>query len=149
MITEGIICTRCAHTLELEDIIEGDAEYGDTYMFACPHCGARYECTDVPQSERDQYDFYKNGEDDISMRISEPDIMNGHCTNYGHQVSMSNNFMLSDYDETITDEDDNKMNFSLNQCPHCGMQEVRWDTSENEKKIYPYWKEKEDENGNT
>lgn len=52
MIKEGIICTRCAHTLELEDIIEGDAEYGDTYMFECPHCGARYECTEVPQSER-------------------------------------------------------------------------------------------------
>jgi hypothetical protein len=50
--------------------------------------------------------------------------------------------MLSDYDpDNITDENDDKMNFVLNQCPYCGMQEVRWDNSENEKKHYPYWKE--------
>jgi hypothetical protein len=54
---------------------------------------------------------------------------------------MSNNFMLSDYDDTITDENDDKMNFILNQCPYCGMQEVRWDNCENEKKHFPYWKE--------
>lgn len=149
MITEGIICTRCAHKLELIDVWNVVTEFGETYIFYCPHCGARYECTEVAETERENYGFYKDGEEDISMRIIEPDIMNGHCTNCGHQVSMSNNFMLSDYDETITDEDDNKMNFILNQCPYCGMQEVRWDNSENEKKIYPYWKEKEEENGNT
>ena len=141
MIAEGVICTRCAHELELEDIWEGEEDYGNTYVFYCPYCGARYECTEVPESERDEYDFYKDGEEDISMRIDEPDIMNGHCTNCGHNVSMSNNFMLSDYDDSITNEDDDKMNFILNQCPYCGMQEVRWDNSENEKKLYPYWKE--------
>lgn len=141
MITEGVICTRCAHELELEDIWEGEEDYGNTYVFHCPYCGARYECTEVSESERSEYDFYANGEEDISMRIDEPDIMNGHCTNCGHNVSMSNNFMLSDYDDSITNEDDEKMNFILNQCPYCGMQEVRWDNSENEKKLYPYWKE--------
>ena len=141
MITEGVICTRCAHELELEDIWEGEEDYGNTYVFHCPYCGAKYECTEVPESERDEYEFYKDGEEDISMRIDEPDIMNGHCTNCGHHVSMSNNFMLSDYDDSITNEDDNKMNFILNSCPYCGMQEVRWDNSENEKKLYPYWKE--------
>lgn len=141
MITEGVICTRCAHELELEDIWEGEEDYGNTYVFHCPYCGARYECTEVSESERSEYDFYANGEEDISMRIDEPDIMNGHCTNCGHNVSMSNNFMLSDYDDSITNEDDDKMNFILNQCPYCGMQEVRWDNSENEKKLYPYWKE--------
>ena len=49
--------------------------------------------------------------------------------------------MLSDYDDTIDNDDDDKMNFILNQCPYCGMQEVRWDNSDNEKKIYPYWKD--------
>ena len=141
MITEGVICTRCAHELELEDIWEGEEDYGNTYVFHCPYCGARYECTEVSESERSEYDFYANGEEDISMRIDEPDIMNGHCTNCGHNVSMSNNFMLSDYDDSITNKDDDKMNFILNQCPYCGMQEVRWDNSENEKKLYPYWKE--------
>ena len=141
MITEGVICTRCAHELELEDIWEGEEDYGNTYVFHCPYCGARYECTEVPESKRDEYEFYKDGNEDISMRIDEPDIMNGHCMNCGHHVSVSNNFMLSDYDDSITDENDDKMNFILNQCPYCGMQEVRWDNSENEKKIYPYWKE--------
>ena len=141
MITEGVICTRCAHELELEDIWEGEEDYGNTYVFHCPYCGAKYECTEVPESERDEYEFYKDGEEDISMRIDEPDIMNGHCTNCGHHVSMGNNFMLSDYDDSITNKDDDKMNFILNQCPYCGMQEVRWDNSENEKKLYPYWKE--------
>ena len=141
MITEGVICTRCAHELELDDIWEGEEDYGNTYVFHCPYCGARYECTEVPESEKDEYEFYKDGKEDISMRINEPDIMNGHCTNCGHHVSMSNNFMLSDYDDSITNEDDDKMNFILNQCPYCGMQEVRWDNSENEKNIYPYWKE--------
>lgn len=150
MITEGIICTRCGHNLELIDVWNVVTEFGETYIFYCPHCGARYECTEVAETERENYDFYKDGEEDISMRISEPDIMNGHCTNCGHEVSMGSNFMLSDYDDTITDENDNKMNFVLNQCPYCGMQEVRWDCSENERKIYPYWKEeKEEENGNT
>ena len=149
MITKGVICTRCAHELELEDVWEGDESYGTTYVFHCPHCGARYECTEVPESERENYEFYKDGEEDISLRIDEPDIMNGHCSNCGHHVTMSNNFMLSDYDDTITDQNDDKMNFILNMCPYCGMQEVRWDNSENEKKIYPYWKDDvESENKN-
>ena len=141
MITEGFICTRCANELELLDVLEGDEEFGNTYVFYCPHCVARYECTEVSESEKKDYDFYANGEEDISMRISEPDILNGYCTNCGHRVSVSNNFMLSDYDDTIDNDDDDKMNFILNQCPYCGMQEVRWDNSENEKKIYPYWKD--------
>ena len=78
-------------------------------------------------------------------RITEPDILNGHCTNCGHTVHVSNNFMLSDYDDSIIDENDDKMNFIMNQCPYCGMEEVRWDTAENEKKDYPYWQEEEKE----
>lgn len=52
MITEGVICTRCANELELLDVWEGDEEFGNTYVFYCPHCGARYECTEVPESEK-------------------------------------------------------------------------------------------------
>ena len=146
MVTEGLICTRCAHPLELQDVLEiGEEEYGPLYNFLCPHCGARYECTEVSEGEKKNYPFYDDGEEDTSLRIDEPDIMNGHCTNCGHHVSMSNNFMLSDYDDSITDDNDDKMNFVLNQCPYCGMMEVRWDTAENEKKDYPYWKEEEEQ----
>lgn len=106
MITEGVICTRCANELELLDICEGDEEVGNTYVFCCPHCGARYECTEVPEQERKDYDFYANGEEDISMRICEPDIFNVYCTNCGHRVSVSNNFMLSDYYDTIDNDDE-------------------------------------------
>jgi len=140
MITEGIICTRCGKLIELintEDI--GDEEYGLEYTFKCNHCGAIYECTEVAEKYKKDYPFYENEEENIWQRQIEPDIMNGHCINCGGNVSVSNNFMLSDYDETITDEKDDKMNFVLNQCPNCGMQEVRWDTSETEKKDYPYW----------
>ena len=141
MNTDNVKCTRCMEDLILEYIDEGvEGEIGPTYNFICPNCGARYECTEPCEEEKKDFDFYKDGED-ISGRITEIDIMNGHCTNCGHSVSMSNNFMLSDYDDTITDENDDKMNFILNQCPYCGMQEVRWDNCENEKKHFPYWKE--------
>ena len=57
MITEGVICTRCANELELLDVWEGDEEFGNTYVFYCPHCGARYECTEVPESEKNIMTF--------------------------------------------------------------------------------------------
>ena len=142
MITEGLICTRCCKPLKLEEEYDtGSEDYGFEYDFVCPHCGARYECIEVSDTEKSEYPFYDDGKEDIYSRIKETDIMNGHCTNCGHEVSMSSNFMLSDYDDTITDENDDKMNFVLNQCPYCGMYETRWDVSENEKKNYPYWKE--------
>ena len=140
MKTENLKCNRCLCELEVEDIFEGDEEMGVTTYLVCPNCGAKFECTEVPEQEKQDYDFYRNGED-TSLRIDEVDIMNEHCTNCGHNVSMSNNFMLSDYDDTIVDENDDKMNFVLNQCPNCGMWEVRWDTAENEKKNFPYWSE--------
>ena len=33
MITEGVICTRCAHELELEDIWEGEEDEKNYYEF--------------------------------------------------------------------------------------------------------------------
>jgi len=53
MITTGIICTRCGKPLHLEET-EGpvDDDYGATYYFVCPHCGARYECTEVSDSQK-------------------------------------------------------------------------------------------------
>ena len=141
MVTKGLICNRCKHNLTLIDTYNiGDEDYGNMYLFRCYNCGAEFECTEVSEQDKKNYDFYKDGKEDISGRIDDVDIMNGHCINCGSNVSMSNNFMLSDYDDTIKDDDDDKMNFVLGQCPYCGMQEVRWDTAENDKKKYPYWK---------
>lgn len=146
MNTENVKCTRCMHDLVVDEILEEeDTEFGTTTYLTCPYCGASYECTEPPKSEQSQYEFYRNGEESVYGRITEPDILNGHCTNCGHTVYVSNNFMLSDYDDSIIDENDNKMNFIMNQCPYCGMEEVRWDTAENEKKDYPYWQEEEKE----
>jgi DNA-directed RNA polymerase subunit RPC12/RpoP len=138
-------CTRCMHDLEVEEFLASeDPEFGNTTFLICPYCGAKYECTEAPENEKDKYEFYQNGED-IDGRITEPDILNGHCTNCGHKVTVSNNFMLSDYDDTITDENDDKMNFIMNECPYCGMCEVRWDNSNNEREVFPYWKENQQE----
>jgi len=145
MITEGLKCVRCGHELEVEDIQDFDDEIGTTTILFCPYCGAIYEETEPLDEDKQNYEFYKDGMD-ISGRLDEPDIMNGHCLNCGHKVSMANNFMLSDYDDTVT-EDDDKMNFVLNECPYCGMNEVRWDNSDNESKVFPYWTENQNEDG--
>ena len=96
MITNGIKCNRCLEELVLEEIFEGDYEIGPTYNFVCPNCGARFECTEVTEDDKQNYEFYADGGEDISGRLQEEDIMNGHCTNCGHKVSMCNNFMLSE-----------------------------------------------------
>lgn len=146
MITDNVICTRCGKGLQFDDVFDcGVEEEGKVYYFTCPHCGAKYECYEPSDEEKGNYEFYKNEKENVLMRRNEPDIMNGYCTNCGHSISMSNNFMLSDYDDTITDENDDKMNFILNRCPFCGMEEVRWDTAENEKKDYPYWQQEQEE----
>lgn len=141
MKTEGLKCNRCGHELVVTEVLdyEDDTEGVTTYL-KCPYCGVEIECTEPSNEEKMNYDFYKDGEP-TGGRLVEPDIMNGHCTNCGHEVSMANNFMLSDYDDEITSDDDDKMNFVLNECPYCGMHEVRWDNSENEKKNYEYWAE--------
>ena len=77
MITTGIKCNRCLEELVLEEIFEGDYEIGPTYNFVCPNCGARFECTEVTEDEKQDYEFYRDGEEDISGRIDEEDIMNG------------------------------------------------------------------------
>ena len=146
MITEGLKCVRCEHDLEVEEVLDFDNECGKTTILFCPYCGARYEETEPLEEDKMNYDFYKNG-CDTSGRLDEADIMNGHCLNCGSKVSIANNFMLSDYDDTITEPDD-KMNFVLNECPNCGMQEVRWDNSDNERKIFPYWTEHQDDEQN-
>lgn len=139
MNTENLYCNRCSCQLEVVDVIDSDSEdYGKTTYLHCPNCGADFECTECAESEKSHYDFYKDDEP-IEGRLTEPDIMNGHCLNCGHSVSMSGNFMLSDYDPDIKDIDDDKMNFVLGTCPYCGMNEIRWDTAENDKYQYPYW----------
>lgn len=141
MKTENLKCNRCGHILEVDEVLDyDDNTEGITTYLKCPYCGVELECTEPAEDDKMNFAFYRDGEP-IDGRYNDIDIMNGHCTNCGHEVSMSGNFMLSDYDEEITSDDDDKMNFVLNECPYCGMHEVRWDTSENDKKEYEYWAE--------
>ena len=143
MKTEGLKCHRCGHELEVQDIQNFDEERGEYTFLHCPHCGADYEVDEPADEEKKDFDFYKDGED-TDGRFEGIDTMNEHCLNCGHKIYVGSNFMLSDYDPSIKDIDDDKMNFCMNTCPHCGCTEIRWDNSENEKKYYPYWQEDND-----
>ena len=140
MKTEGAKCSRCMTDLEWDVVYDfEDESCGTITHLRCPNCGARYECMEPIEHEKFNYEFYMEG-DPTSGRIKDTDIMNGHCTNCGGKVFVTGNFMLSDYDDTVT-EDEDCMNYVLSECPYCGMNEVRWDTPEIEKKNLPYWKE--------
>ena len=61
MITEGVYCTRCGNKLTLDEVIDvGDEDYGPQYNFTCENCGAKYECTEVTEKEKKNYEFYKD-----------------------------------------------------------------------------------------
>ena len=139
---ENLYCHRCGHELGLldEEVINEDGR-GSYYRFICPHCGAIYEIDEPDEEEKKEYEFWKD--EDISERVgNEGDhIMNDICLNCGHKVYVSNNFMLSDCGGTDLSKDDDKMNYCLSPCSHCGCTEVRWDNSENEKKDFPYWEQ--------
>lgn len=140
MNTENLKCNRCEHELVVEEVCDYDKEAGVVTYLRCPYCGAAFECVEQPEEEKKNFDFYKDGEP-IEGRFEGVDLLNEHCINCGHKIYVGNNFMLSDYDDSIESIEDDKMNFVMNECPYCGMNEVRWDNSENEKKDYDYWAE--------
>lgn len=145
MITEGLKCARCMHDLVvLESYNFWGDEYGMTTILQCPHCGASYECTEPNDEDKMEYQFYQNNQP-TDGRLQEEDIMNEHCLNCGEKIFVTGNNMLSDFDETVKDDDDDAMSYNMCTCPNCGMIEVRWDTPENDKKNYPYWSEEEKE----
>lgn len=138
MKTENLYCHRCGNPLETT-LVDTEVCESAYYVFLCPHCGAEYEVYDP--EDKSEYPFYPD--EDISSRVGPEGmhIENNICLNCGHQVVCSDNFMLSDYFTEDISLDDDKMNFVLSTCQHCGISEIRWDTSENEKKKYPYWSE--------
>jgi len=135
------------HDLVLIDQYElEDEEMGNVYTFECPYCGARFEISVPNDEQKKNYEFWKDR--DTDFRLDEIDIMNGHCLNCGHKVGVTGNFMLSDYEGYDLPDSKDKMNFVLTQCENCGCEEVRWDTSEEDHEIFPYWKQEDEENEN-
>lgn len=61
------------------------------------------------------------------------------CMRCGHELIIEGNFMLSDYDETLNEEDDAMVTYE--HCPYCGARYELTDTPQSEKKLYPYWGE--------
>lgn len=60
-------CMRCEHDLILEsnfmlsevngEVLDEDNDAMVTYAH-CPYCGARYELTDTPESEKKNYEYW-------------------------------------------------------------------------------------------
>lgn len=140
METKNLYCHRCGAELEIIENCEiNEGGRGNYYRFYCPNCGAMYEVEEPDSEEKENYEFWKDP--DISERVgSEGDHVNNDiCINCGHKVYVGNNFMMSDCTGEDLPEDEDKMNYCLNTCQHCGVTETRWDNSENEKKNLPYW----------
>lgn len=62
-------CMRCKHKLILEgnfmlsEINGEELQENDAIMVTyahCPYCGARYELTDIPQSKKKNYPYWKD-----------------------------------------------------------------------------------------
>ena len=60
------------------------------------------------------------------------------CMRCHHDLILSGNFMLSEYQgEELEDDDDCIITNTV--CPYCGARYDIYDTPESEKKDYPYW----------
>ena len=65
------LCFRCEHELCIDNNICGSniglatedkrdsPEDFSVTLMNCPHCGMMYEVYDIPESERDNYDYFK------------------------------------------------------------------------------------------
>lgn len=135
-------CPLCGATLKVTDEYL-DEEDGNTYYLDCLNCGFGLEVREPEKVELSDFPFYEEGEP-IGDRLTGTDHNNCHCINCGHEIHVVGNNMLSDLDDEVEfDGPDDKMDFEFMQCEYCGFWETRWDTSETDRKKFPYWKEGE------
>ena len=130
MEVKNIICERCGHQM----VVGATEEMGDgieTRLF-CPHCGIVIELYDSEEFSLSDYEIY-----DVPLECN----MNNHyCIRCGNKLKIDSNGCLSDRIDTIDACcDDDKMSLIFHPCSNCGICDERWDTSENEKCIFPYW----------
>ena len=125
------ICERCGHKL-LVGAIEEMGEGTETRLF-CPHCGI------VIEVYEDDTCLSGYNVKDVG-KIDNP--CEHYCTNCGYKIRIDSNSVLSDSIDTISyDGDDEKICLIFHTCENCGMSEERWDNSENEKCLFPYWEQ--------
>jgi DNA-directed RNA polymerase subunit RPC12/RpoP len=60
------------------------------------------------------------------------------CMRCSHDLIINGNYMLSDLNEDLGEEDDDVMVTNAH-CPHCGASYEIVDTPQSERKNYPYW----------
>jgi DNA-directed RNA polymerase subunit RPC12/RpoP len=63
--------------------------------------------------------------------------MVGKCMRCGHDLIISGNYMLSDLNEDLVEDDDTMITNAT--CPYCGASYEIVDTPQSERKTYPYW----------
>ena len=124
---DNVICDYCGAVMDVVETTEAiDCEFGETIYFNCPNCGTLFECTEPSADRTADFEFYAD-EKIINERLPQY----SHCTNCGHSIGSSGNLMLSDFDDSVSDDDD-RTGLYMCACPHCGIKETRWYPSEKE-----------------
>lgn len=95
----------------------------------CPHCGTTYVA------------YLRNDEEEEESHKCEGilDQGFGRCFECGGTLIWGGDFMRSDLDEDLPEEDD--AIFRNLGCSECGISYNVYEPTENEKKNYPFWKE--------
>lgn len=99
-----IICQKCHSPMRRIDDI----------TFRCTKCNVEEEIRfTVPDEEKEQYHFYNENMPATNNTDSEL-----YCDRCGHSLLMEDNFMLSDRDDTVS-EDNDSIGVDCH-CPNCG-----------------------------
>ena len=99
-----IICQKCHSPMRRIDDI----------TFRCTKCNVEEEiCFNVPDEDKEQYHFYNE-----NIPITDNSDCGLYCDGCGHSLLMGGNFMLSDMDDTVS-EDNDSIGVDCH-CPNCG-----------------------------
>lgn len=112
------------------ELTEDIGEYGYVKEMTCPECGTVYRVWLLGEEESESY----------CPSISDQGF--GNCIHCGGTLMWSGDFMRSDFEEGLSDDDDSIVR-SLT-CAHCGSPVEVTEPSQNEIKDskYDFWKEK-------
>lgn len=128
------VCYICGHELMWDKDADNcflTEDIGEGYFteeIRCPECGALHRA------------WVRKDDDCVIGGISDQGF--GNCIHCGSTLAWSGDFMRSDYDDTITNEDDDSIVRNLT-CSGCGCEVEVEEPSLNEMKSgkYPHWED--------